>query len=444
MANNKRFYIRTYGCQMNLYDEGIVKEILRREGYEPTEEKEEASLILVLTCSVRKHAENRALGFISSLAGLKSEDPEKRIGVLGCMATAFGEKLLSYGADFILGPNEYKKLPKILRGQFQSPTLDENPESSCETYEDIQPKAKGIKAYLAIMRGCSNFCSYCIVPYCRGKERSKEFSNLLEEAKRLVAEGVKEITLIGQNVLGYQSNGLTFLDILKELNKIDGLKRIRFLTSHPKDLSFSLIEEMALLISQGKLCPEFHLPLQSGSNRILSLMNRGYTKEEYLKKINHLRSFLPDVAITTDLMVGFPSEEEDDFQETMAMVENIRFDFAYMFKYSERPFTRANSLQPKVKEEIKGRRLSHLIEVQNRITKERNEEMRGKVFPVLIEDKIAGEFRGKTPQGKMVVIKDGGEKILGEIYPVKIVGLNGWTPIGQFASHIVRERSDHN
>ncbi len=423
----KKFFIQTYGCQMNLYDEGIIKEILNQEGYAPAEKEEEASLLLVLTCSVRKHAETRALGFISSLRRLKYKDPKKKIGVLGCLATALGEKLFSYGVDFILGPDEYKELPRVLK------------DSGCpirhqgfpgETYQDILPRTEGIKAFLSIIRGCNNFCSYCIVPYVRGQERSKDFLAVIKEAEILVGAGVKEITLLGQNVLGYKSNGFTFLDILKELNKIDGLKRIRFLTSHPRDLSFPLIEEMAKLISAGKLCPEFHLPLQSGSNKILSLMRRGYTREEYQKKINYLRSLIPDVAITTDLMVGFPAEREEDFQETMALVEDIRFDFAYMFKYSERPNTKASEIEPKVAEEVKKQRLTHLIEVQNQITKERNEEMVGKVFEVLVEDRIGEEFRGKTRSGKMIIIKKPA-LILGEVYLVKIVRLNGWTPVGQ-------------
>ncbi len=419
----KGFFIKTYGCQMNLYDEGIVKEILQREGWELVEDENEAKLLLILTCSVRRHAERRALGFLSSLTRLKAKDPNKRIGVLGCMAKALGEKLLQFGADFFLGPDEYRALPSLIKGEARE--VDH-----LETYEEIKPKGGGIKAFLAIMRGCDNFCSYCIVPYCRGRERSKGFREVIEEAKGLVREGIKEITLLGQNVLAYSRNGFTFLDLLKELNEIKGLKRIRFLTSHPKDLSFNLIEEMAKLISLGKLCPEFHLPLQSGSNRILSLMNRHYTKEEYLAKIRYLQRLIPDVSITTDLMVGFPTEEERDFQETMAVVEEVKFDFAYMFKYSERPFTKANEIEPKVKEEEKNTRLSHLISTQNRITKEKNEEMVGKEFEVLIEEIREGEAIGKTPQGKLVIIKSQPIAV-GEIYSVWIERLVGWTPIGK-------------
>lgn len=423
----KTFFIKTYGCQMNLYDEGIVREILKREGYKPTRE-EEASLLLILTCAVRRHAERRALGFLSSLKKLKRERPERKIGVLGCLAKAWGEKILSFGADFALGPDNYQKLPAMIK---DSTVGVETADSSIETYEDLLPEPKGVSAFLAIMRGCDNFCTYCIVPYCRGRERSKKLLKVLAEAKILIEKGVKEITILGQNVLAYKDGERDFLTLLKELHSLEGLLRIRFLTSHPKDLSFPLIEELARLVKEGKVCPEFHLPLQSGSDKILSLMGRRYTQKEYREKINYLRQLLPDCALTTDLMVGFPGEEEEDFQETLKMVEEIRFDFAYMFKYSERPFTKAKEIEPKVSEKEKQERLSQLISLQNQITKEKNEEMIGKIFPVLIEGiKEDGAF-GKTPQGKLVIIPSlSQEGRKGEIYQIKIEKLEGWTPIG--------------
>jgi tRNA-2-methylthio-N6-dimethylallyladenosine synthase len=424
----RTFFIKTYGCQMNLYDEGIVRELLKREGLVATKREEEADFLLILTCAVRRHAERRALGFLSSLVRLKRNHPTKRIGILGCLARALGEKAFAYGADFVLGPDEYRKLPDIIRMEGKG-TVNEIPTD--ETYDDLHPEPNGITAFLSIMRGCNNFCAYCIVPYCRGRERSRNFNQILKEAKGLVEKGVKEITLLGQNVLSYKSEAGDFLALLKELNAIEGLQRIRFLTSHPKDFSFPLIEGIANLIKKGKVCPEFHLPLQSGSNKILSRMGRKYTREEYLEKIRYLRLLLPDCAITTDILVGFPTEEREDFQLTLDMVERIRFDFAYMFKYSERPYTKARFLTPKVSEEEKQERLSLLITIQNRITKEKCEETIGKVFPVLIEEIREDGAQGKTPQGKFVIIPEQKNGItVGETYPVKIERLVGWTPIG--------------
>lgn len=423
----KTFFIKTYGCQMNFYDEGIIREILKKEGYEPGKE-EEAELLLILTCAVRRHAERRALGFLSSLKRLKRRRPERKIGVLGCLAKVLREEIFSFGADFALGPDNYEKLPEMIK---DSVIGVETTDSSHETYEEFQPEPKGISAFLAIMRGCDNFCTYCVVPYCRGRERSKNFLKILGEAKALVGKGVKEITILGQNVLTYKDGKKDFLDLLRELNAIENLTRIRFLTSHPKDFSFRRIEEISHLIKNGKVCPEFHLPLQSGSNKVLSLMGRQYTQEEYREKVNYLRQLLPDCAITTDFIVGFPGEEEEDFQETIKMVKEIKFDFAYMFKYSERPFTKARDITPKVSKIKKQERLSQLISLQNQITKEKTQEMIGKIFPVLIEGiKEDGAF-GKTPKGKFVIIpslhKDG---VVGEIYPVRIEKLKGWTPIG--------------
>lgn len=402
---------------MNLYDAGIVSKILRDAGYRETSEKG-ANLLLFLTCSVREHAEKRALGHILSL-----KDSDKTIVVGGCMAQRLKNRLLEYGADIVIGPSNYRNLPGILKTYEYTQVPQIAVEESLEDYTGIIPRSNGdLSGFIAIMRGCNNFCSYCIVPFLRGRERSKPIRDILKEAKRF-----KEVTLIGQNVLAYNYQGIDFAELLERVSKLENIKRIRFLTSHPKDLKPEILYRIASL---PKVCPYFHLPLQSGSNRILKLMNRGYSREDYLALIQRIRTLFKDVSITTDIIVGFPTETEEDFKATLDTVENVRFDFAYMFKYSPREETRAIQFEPQVEPSIAKSRLSTLIQLQNRITKERNSELLGRVVEVMVEGKNKrGEFYGRTPTNKLVIIKDKAE--MGEIIKVKITEIKGWTPISK-------------
>ncbi|MCX7836487.1 MAG: tRNA (N6-isopentenyl adenosine(37)-C2)-methylthiotransferase MiaB [candidate division WOR-3 bacterium] len=438
----KKYFIKTYGCQMNQADSLVVSRILDEAGFKNVKNLKEADVILILTCAVREHAERRALGQIFSLSSLKKK---KRclIGILGCMARTLKERLidgcLKEGLfDFLLGPDAYRRLPEIIENKFKN--YEDRPiaiiEEEKETYSDILPQInyEGIEGFVTIMRGCDNFCSYCIVPYVRGRERSRPISSIIKEIDFLLSKGKKLITLLGQNVFGYKNieNGriLNFADLLTNIfEKFSNLKYLHFLTSHPKDLSFELIEKISKLMKEGKLFKELHLPLQSGSNRILKLMNRKYTREEYYEKVKYLKELIPEISITTDLIVGFPTETEEDYEATLEMVRKIEFDFAYMFKYSERPYTKAREIFPKVEEEVKQERLEKLISLQNDITKRKNEEMINKSYPIIIIKVQNKESLGRLPNSRLTVVKE--ELEVGKEYIIKIIKIDGWTPIGE-------------
>ncbi|MCX7785955.1 MAG: tRNA (N6-isopentenyl adenosine(37)-C2)-methylthiotransferase MiaB [candidate division WOR-3 bacterium] len=431
MLRNK-FFIKTYGCQMNLYEEGIVSSIMESAGYEPVFSENEADIIYLITCSVRQHAENRAIGRLLQLQGLKKTKPDLIIGVLGCMAQNYKEVLAQkYHADIVVGPDEYRRLPELIDNLRTNhiPQVWVNLDNEC--YEGIVPTIRNkVTGFISIMRGCNNFCSYCIVPYVRGRERSKSKDQIVQEINHLISSGVKDITLVGQNVLAWQSDigqarSLDFLDLLKTVDEIEGYERLRFVTSHPKDLTPKHFEVLASL---KKFCPHIHLPMQSGSNRILKLMNRQYTIEEYFEKISMGRKIIPEISFTTDVMVGFPTETESDFMETLNAVKELRFDYAYMFKYSERPQTKANEIYPKVDKQIAQQRLTKLIELQNKITEEKTNEMLGKVVEVLVEAKIGNQAKARTKTNKVVLINEPLE--IGKIYQCKIISVEGWTPIG--------------
>ncbi|MEO0094086.1 MAG: tRNA (N6-isopentenyl adenosine(37)-C2)-methylthiotransferase MiaB [candidate division WOR-3 bacterium] len=425
----RNFYITTYGCQMNQYDAGIVKEILKSAGYSPVADENEADIILLLTCSVRKHAENRALGRLMSMK--RKKDGQRIFGVLGCMAQNYKEELIShYGADLVVGPDGYQHLPSLLANllttQPKMPQVWVGLNQEC--YDGIYPKAESsslVTGFVAIMRGCNNFCSYCIVPYVRGQERSKSPEQITREIEILTQSGVKTITLVGQNVLAYHYNGMDFGGLLKEVEKIPGVEWLRFITAHPKDFSKEVITTLAGI---KKFCPCIHLPLQSGSNRILALMNRRYTKEEYLERIELARQYIPEVVFTTDIMVGFPTETEDDFNQTKEMLEKIRFDFAYMFQYSPRPQTQALTIKPEVDFATGRRRLAKLIALQSQITKENNQKLIGQELEVMVEKHQTDQSLARTKSNKVVVL-DRLEPI-GAILKVKIIGMRGWTLVG--------------
>jgi tRNA-2-methylthio-N6-dimethylallyladenosine synthase len=426
-SNEKKLYIETYGCQMNFADSEVVASVMQMNGYETTSEYAQADAIFINTCSIRKNAEQRVLGRIKELKALKKKKPGLILGVIGCMAERVKESLFDEGADLIAGPDAYLDLPNLVSMAEKGQKAINIELSKTETYGDIIPKRLGpgkISAFVSIMRGCNNFCTYCVVPYTRGRERSRDPLSIKKEIAGLVENGYKEITLLGQNVNSFlyreKSSAINFPELLDFLANEFPETRIRFTTSHPKDMSDDTLKVMA---SHQNLCKHIHLPLQSGSNRILKLMNRKYTAEWYQSRIEAIRNILPDCGITTDVFCGFHSETEDDHRQTLELMRWAGFDMAYMFKYSERPGTYAQKKLPdNVPEAVKSRRLSEIIQLQNQLSLLSNQKDIGKTFEVLTENiskKSKNEFVGRTSQNKVVVFPRNHYKT-GDIVKVKI------------------------
>jgi tRNA-2-methylthio-N6-dimethylallyladenosine synthase len=403
--NKKKFFIQTLGCQMNVYDSERVGHLLEREGYEQAEGPEEADLIFLNTCNVREKAAQKVYSALGRFQGLKKRNSRLLIGVGGCVAQQEGEGLLerfSY-VDFVLGTKELPRLIEIVNHLENSGKREAaiglqgrvDPYASLPSYS---PRSK-VCSFVSIMQGCDNYCTYCVVPFVRGREVSRPSQDILEEIRSLVAGGVKEVTLLGQNVNSYgQKPGgeIGFVQLLEAVEAISGIERIRFTTSHPKDLSAGLAGAFSRL---SNLCEHIHLPLQSGSNRILKRMNRGYTREEYWEKVQALRRNCPEISITADLMVGFPGETEEDFAATLEMVERVQFDDFFSFKYSDRPQTRARLFPDKVPEEISQRRIEEIQTLQKKITRQRNKRWEGREVEVLVEGRSktnAAESAGRT------------------------------------------------
>ena len=382
-------YIKTFGCQMNEHDSEDILNLLASIDYQPTPDPQKADLILVNTCSVREKAEQKVYSLLGRLKRYK-KNGKIILGVGGCVAQQEGDKLLEKApyVDIIFGTGNIHRLPELINTARSARKV----QVATEFHEDFTryplpslPKPFQVKAFVTIMEGCDNFCSYCVVPFVRGREKSRPGAEIIKEVRGLVAAGVKEVTLLGQNVNSYGATvagELSFSGLVKELNKIEGLERIQFTTSHPKDLSDELI---ACFAEQPKLCPHIHLPLQSGSDRILRMMNRGYTREEYLLKIKKLRAACPEIGITTDFIVGFPGETEKDFQATLDIVNKIEYDEFFSFKYSDRPKTQASHFSDKLSEEEKACRLSILQDKQQSITLKKNRSLIGKTLAVLVE-----------------------------------------------------------
>jgi tRNA-2-methylthio-N6-dimethylallyladenosine synthase len=443
-----KFYLQTYGCQMNVHESGVVRRVLVDAGLAETTDEQDADVLLMMTCSVRSHAEQRALGRLGKFRAIRSERAGRIVGVLGCMAQRFGETLVAdHRADIVVGPDEYLRLPELIAKVRAGAAGLVATRQTSECYDAVMPlpdksgKEEGETsksghssppltsfhlASVTVMRGCDNYCTYCIVPHVKGRERSRPMAGIMAEAERHVADGAKDITLLGQNVLAYREGGRRFPELLAAVASTLPQVRIRFLTSHPRDLDSSLLDTMRRLPN---ICPSLHLPVQSGSNPILERMNRGYTREEYLAKIALCRKTLPEVALTTDVLVGFPSETEADFKATLDLIEEVRFDFAYMFRFSMRPGTRAAEFEPKVPEADGGRRLSRLIEVQNRITTERNRDMLNREFELLIEGPSprASGWLGRTVFNKVIIVK--GPCAPGDMVRCRVTRINGWTPV---------------
>lgn len=436
----KKFYIETYGCQMNVADSEVVASIMQMTNYQIAEDEESADVVLLNTCSIRDNAEQKVVARLKTLTSQRKGKQKKIIGVIGCMAERLGEELTrDYGVDFVAGPDAYLDIPNLL-GQCEAGQKAINVElSKTETYREILPSRIGnpISGFVSIMRGCNNFCSYCVVPYTRGRERSRDVESILAELRDLQERGYKEATLLGQNVNSYrfEKDGtvITFPDLLETVAETVPNMRIRFTTSHPKDMSDRTLEVIA---RHKNLCKFIHLPVQSGSNRILSLMNRKYTREWYLERIDAIRRILPEATIGTDVFCGFHSETEEDHQQTLSLMREVGFDTAFMFKYSERPGTYASKHLPDdIPEETKIRRLNEIIALQNQLSLESNQRDIGKVFEVLVEgfSKRSNEhFYGRTSGYKTVVFPRKGRHI-GELVNVRVTSCSAATLIGEIA-----------
>jgi tRNA-2-methylthio-N6-dimethylallyladenosine synthase len=420
-------HIEVYGCQMNVHDGEILAGILTSAGHTVVTGAESADAVFIVTCAVREHAETRAMGRATHLAGIQSKKP--LLVMCGCVAQEHGSKLLEKMklVDLVVGPDSYHLIPGLLEENNRvSATLQ-----GIETYEKYKAVRKQFPcAFVTVMRGCNNFCTYCIVPYVRGRERSRPVELILQEVRELTEQGYGEITLLGQNVNCYNCDSVDFPLLLDMVAAAAGEKcRIRFVTSHPRDLTVELVEVMA---SRQNICNQFHLPAQSGNDRVLAAMNRGYTRNEYLDKVAMLRRLIPDIVLSTDMIAGFPGETLEEFNDSVSLLSEVRFDYAFLFRYSERTGTGALHLSPKVPEEERLRRLSVLQELQTRITIERSQTLLGQEKTVLVTGpaRRAGQLASRTTGNRLVILKQT-NFAQGELVKVKITGAEGYTHFGE-------------
>ena len=439
MNKQKKLYIETYGCQMNFSDSEIVGSIMKENNYQSTKNSEEADVIFINTCSIRDNAEQRVRKRLGELNALKKQKPHLKIGVLGCMAERLKEKLLEEekSVDIIVGPDAYRDLPQLMAEAESGQKAINVILSADETYADITPvklDENKISAFISIMRGCQNFCSYCVVPFTRGKERSRDPETIIQEAKDLFERGFREITLLGQNVNSYSFEGREnyhFSNLLADVAAVDPLLRVRFATSHPKDISDDLIKTIA---AYPNICKAIHLPVQSGSTNMLTKMNRKYTREWYLERISTIKKHMPECAISTDIIAGFCDETEDDHADTLSIMQEVGYDYAFMFKYSERPDTvAAKKFEDNISEEIKSKRLTEIINLQRQLSHHSNKADIGKVFEVLVEGtskKSKEQLSGRNSQNKVVVFPKENYKV-GDYVQVKITDCTTATLIGE-------------
>ncbi|WP_456434384.1 tRNA (N6-isopentenyl adenosine(37)-C2)-methylthiotransferase MiaB [Thermosulfuriphilus sp.] len=426
-AAKKRLFIRTFGCQMNEYDSRRMFEALRPD-YDLVSDPDEADLIILNTCSVREKAEVKVYSLVGRLKHLKRRRPEVIIAVCGCVAQQEGERLverLPY-VDIVLGPQGVYRLREALARveAGEGPVVDTEINDNFCLPSSASPEVgqRAVRAFVTIMQGCNNYCSYCVVPYVRGPEISRPPTEIIAEIEALVKKGVKEVTLLGQNVNSYgktQPGFPSFVELLREVAMVRGLERLRFTTSHPKDLSPEL---MAAFAEIPILCEHLHLPVQSGSDRILKAMNRGYTRQGYLEKVRKLREMVPQIALTSDLIVGFPGETEEDFEATLCLLEEVQFDEIFSFKYSDRPFARARTFPDKVSEEVKERRLAKVHKLQQEITRRRYQRLVGQKVEVLVEGRgktDPHQWMGRTRQNTVVNFY-GGQDLIGKLVEVLI------------------------
>ena len=439
----KKAYIETYGCQMNVADSEVVMSVLKENGFSYTDDIAKAQLILLNTCSIRENAEQRIWGRLRAISHLKKKNMELIVGLIGCMAERLKEKVLETEklVDIVVGPDAYRDLPAIIAEAESGHKAVNVLLSREETYADISPvrmDKNGVSSFISIMRGCNNMCAYCVVPYVRGGERSRDPESILRETGELLAAGYREVTLLGQNVDSYNwiagGKSLDFAGLLEKVAMIDPSLRVRFSTSHPKDISERLLETIA---QHENICRHIHLPAQSGSSRILELMNRGYTREWYMDRISAIKKIIPGCALSTDMIAGFCTETEEDHRESLSLMKWAGFDFAYMFKYSERPGTKAaRKLKDDVPDDVKTRRLNEIISLQNRLSAKSKKQDIGKTFGVLIEGiskRSPEHLSGRTSQNKVVVFPSENHKA-GDFVNVVIGRATSATLIGKISS----------
>lgn len=422
----KKLLIETYGCQMNVADSEVVASVMQMADYEPTDSIDEADAIFLNTCSIRDNAEQKILARLQALNALRRKNGRPRLlGVIGCMAERVGHDLVkNHGVNIVAGPDSYLDLPALTAGAEQGIPGVNLELSTTETYRDIMPRrigSNGVSGFVSIMRGCNNFCTYCIVPYTRGRERSRQPESILAEVRDLQAKGFKEVTLLGQNVNSYRSGDMDFAALLTAVADAAPSMRMRFTTSHPKDMSDDII---AAIASRPNIARHIHLPVQSGSDKVLKAMNRHYDRAWYLNRIDAIRRMIPDCAITTDMFTGFHSESEEDFEQTLDLMRTVGYDAAFMFKYSERPGTVAARTMPdNVPEEVKISRLNRMIALQNELSLAANRRDIGKTFDVLIEGvskRSTAQWVGRTSQNKTVVFNRSEGQKVGMTVPVTI------------------------
>ena len=433
--NKNKVYIETYGCQMNLADTEVVMGILNNKGYELTKEIDSADVVFLNTCSVRDNAEQRIHGRLGTIGTLKRKNPNLVIGILGCMAERLREDLIDKQkmVDLVVGPDEYRRIPEFIDTAVAGEKGIGVKLSRTETYEDIEPyREEGLSAWISVMRGCDKFCTYCVVPFTRGRERSSKMESIVEEVRRLSEKGFREVTLLGQNVNSYSDGENDFADLLVACAKVDNNLRIRFTTSHPQDLSDKLLYAIS---EHDNLCNYIHLPVQSGSDRVLLEMNRTYTIEHYLGIIERARKIIPGVTFSTDIIAGFPTETEEEHKMTLDVMAKVRYDGAYMFKYSPREGTRAFKMDDDIPEEVKSRRLTEIIDQQQKIAYEINQELIGTEDIVLIENlsKKSDQFySGRTGTNKIVILPVAENVQIGDYVKVKIYKATSATLFGEF------------
>jgi tRNA-2-methylthio-N6-dimethylallyladenosine synthase len=430
----KSYFIQTYGCQMNVADSELIEKILNDQGYNKSNEPQNADAIFINTCAIRDHAEQKVHSILGRFAKIKKDKPSILLGVVGCMAQSLKHDLLEKRpyVDIILGPDSYRRLPDLLeRTKKNKKSLVDTKLSRFEVYDDLFPSRKeGINAWISIMRGCDKFCTFCIVPFTRGRERSRSMASILNEAEVAVKQGFKEITLLGQNVNSYNHQGIRFNQLIENVAKIPGIDRIRFTSPHPNDFPLDLLYTMA---EYPNICNYVHLPMQSGSDRILNRMNRDYSKEEFVEISKRIRNILPNVGISTDIIVGFPGETDTDFQDTMETMKEIKFDSAYNFKYSPRRGTKASEYDDQVNDDVKNERLDQIISLQKKHTLERNLSLIGSTQKVLIEkeSKLSkDQWAGRTDSNKWIMFDKGSLKIK-DMVDVKVIDAKGITLAGR-------------
>ncbi len=427
-----RVFLETYGCQMNVADSELMAGVLQRAGMELVERPEDADAVILNTCAIRENAERRVLGRLGDYAHLKLANPALIVGVAGCMAQHLRGKLLERKRvlDLVVGPDGYRALPELLRRAAGEPVaavrLDRD-----ETYGDLEPRREpGVRAWVTVQRGCDKFCTYCVVPFTRGRERSLPLPDLVGQMERAAARGFREVVLLGQTVNSWRHGESDFADLLRAANDVDGILRVRFTSPHPADMTPRVIEAMATC---ERVMPHVHLPLQSGSDRVLEGMHRTYTRAQFMDVVAQLRAAIPGVAISTDIIVGFPGETEADYQATLEAYREVHFDSGFLFKYSARPDTRAFRLPETVSEEEKGRRLTELIDLQMALSAEVNDRWLGRTVEVLVEGgsrRDGAQLHGKSREFKTVVFADDGSPA-GRLARVRVVGATAITLIGE-------------